>query len=148
MHTLIDLCSLLLTTAFVVGTVLVIALLMHKCGAAIDATKSSLEKRGWKVSSSGMSVPPGKRALLLDRERYLDATQRGLSKAANASTFGGSLRMAEQDPLSRDQAPAGQRSGIATGSSASADADADADVSGSGHKHHRPHLFKLKRHVD
>jgi hypothetical protein len=34
-----------------------------------------LEKRGWKVSSHGMSVPVGRRSVV-DREHYLDATQR------------------------------------------------------------------------
>jgi hypothetical protein len=125
MHKLSDLVSFLFTTAFVVGTVLVIALCLRKCTAAIDSTKSSLEKRGWKVSSHGMSVPIGK-PTLHDRERYLDATQRGLSKAANASTFGG-----PGEPSSS----AGQWSGKASTSRA-----------GEEQRHHRLHLFK--RHMD
>ncbi|KAI9432257.1 hypothetical protein H4582DRAFT_2083745 [Lactarius indigo] len=125
MHKLID---LLFTVAFVIGSVLVIALLVRKCSAAVDATKSSLEKRGWKVSSHSVSVPISKRATLLDREHYLDATQRGLSKAAHASTFGGSPHLAGEP------APA-----VRCWSAGAADEE---------HKHHRLHLFKRHRDAD
>ncbi|KAI9457234.1 hypothetical protein BJY52DRAFT_1273492 [Lactarius psammicola] len=138
MHNLIELCYFLLTTTFVVGSILIIALLVRKCSAVVDATKSSLEKRGWKVSRHGISVPVSKRATLLDREHYLDATQRGLSKAAHASTFG----CPTEHNLSRDRAPVDQWS---RSRSASATAAA-ADASVSEHKHHRRHLFK--RHMD
>jgi len=119
-HTLIDLFSFLFTTALVIGTVLVIALLVRKCTSAIDATKGSLEKRGWKVSSHGMSVPVGRRSVV-DREHYLDVTQRGLSRAANASTFGGT---AHGDHVQVQQVHADETE----------------------HRHHRLHLFK--RHMD
>jgi len=137
MYKFYDLVSFLFTTAIVVGTFIVIALLVHAYSDALQATKSSLEKRGWKVSSHGMSVPVGKRKLH-DRENYLDATQRGLSRAANASTFGAAPRLAS--PSSRD--PAGQWSGVR-----SANASAPNLLSGEAeHRHHRLHLFK--RHMD
>ncbi|KAF8264404.1 hypothetical protein EI94DRAFT_1805888 [Lactarius quietus] len=125
-YKLIDLFSFILTTTLVIGSVLAIAIIVRKCSAAVDSTKSSLEKRGWKVSSHGMSVPVGKRSVV-DREHYLDATQRGLSKAANASTFGGSPHM--------------ESSALRTSLSSSSHDEHDAD-----HRHHRLHLFK--RHMD
>ncbi|KAH8995963.1 hypothetical protein EDB92DRAFT_110508 [Lactarius akahatsu] len=123
MHKSID---LLFTVAFVVGSVLLVALLVRKCSAAVDATKCSLEKRGWKVSSHSLSVPASKRATLLNRERYLDATQRGLSKAAHASTFG---------------------TGSELHSRTSADRLRGSDISGEERKH-RLHLFKRHRNMD
>ena len=47
---------------------------------------NSLEKRGWKVSSHGMSVPVGKRSVV-DREHYLDATQRYVSPSVCLSAM-------------------------------------------------------------
>ncbi|KAH9062563.1 hypothetical protein EDB83DRAFT_840770 [Lactarius deliciosus] len=128
MHKSID---LLFTVAFVVGSVLLVALLVRKCSAAVDATKCSLEKRGWKVSSHSLSVPVGRHMALLNRERYLDATQRGLSKAAHASTFGASAGELHS------RTPADWRRG-STGA---------ADISGEEHKH-RLHLFKRHRNMD
>ncbi|KAH9054872.1 hypothetical protein EDB87DRAFT_1688756 [Lactarius vividus] len=130
MHKSID---LLFTVVFVVGSVLLVALLVRKCSAAVDATKSSLEKRGWKVSSHSLSVPVSRRATLLNRERYLDATQRGLSKAANASTFGSSPHLAGE-PHSRAPADRCWNAGA-------------ADEEERKH-HHRLHLFKRHRNMD
>lgn len=103
-----------------------------------------------------MSVPVGKRSVV-DREHYLDATQRyvlafhifffvewtidwlyrGLSKAANASTFGGSPHIPSSTPTSTS----------ATATAAAArDDNGVAHVEESEHRHHRLHLFK--RHMD
>ncbi|KAI0260598.1 hypothetical protein BC834DRAFT_973321 [Gloeopeniophorella convolvens] len=84
MSRITDVFSLIFTAAFALGVVLGLALLARKCSAAIDSTRASLEERGWKVSGSGVSVKTTRR---LDREHYLDATQRGLMKVANASSF-------------------------------------------------------------
>lgn len=129
----IDLCSFLFTTAFVIGTVLAITHLVRKSSAFISSTKSSLEKRGWKVSSHGMSVPVGRRSVV-DREHYLDATQRGLAKAANASTFGASPRTPDL------------RLSSSTSTAAARDDRGVVHVEESEHRHHRLHLFK--RHMD
>ncbi|KAN0137483.1 hypothetical protein V8E53_004534 [Lactarius tabidus] len=136
MHKLIDLCSFLFTTAFIIGAVLTITHLVRKSSAFISSTKSSLEKRGWKVSSHGVSVPVDRRSVV-DREHYLDATQRGLSKAANASTFGSSPRISELRLSSSTSSATAARDNN----------DRVAHVEESEHRHHhRLHLFK--RHMD
>ncbi|KAI0274480.1 hypothetical protein BGY98DRAFT_69375 [Russula aff. rugulosa BPL654] len=100
---ILDVCSLVLTSAFFIGVILGTALVARKCQALIDATKASLEERGWIVdgahssSSSSSQREDGTGSVVvvkmskkkkMDHERYLDATQRGVIKALNASTFG------------------------------------------------------------
>ncbi|KAI0294116.1 hypothetical protein B0F90DRAFT_1928003 [Multifurca ochricompacta] len=119
MANLLDVFSLLFTTAFIVGSVLGISLVVRKCHSAIEATKASLEERGWKVSSHGITIKSTLTStsssnhhnhrqqqqqqqqqqqheehsrpiavVAMNRELYLDVTQRGFIKAFQASTFG------------------------------------------------------------
>ncbi|TBU42500.1 hypothetical protein BD309DRAFT_866206 [Dichomitus squalens] len=52
---------------------------------SLTASHSSLMGKGVDVSENGLSVKTDKK---LDREQYLDATQRGFIKAFNASSGG------------------------------------------------------------
>lgn len=118
----VDVCSLILTSAFFIGVILGTALIAQKCQALIDATKASLEERGWVISGHGahrsssssssassalrreggggpglggkgndhpsVMVVKTSKKIMMDHERYLDATQRGVIKAFNACSFG------------------------------------------------------------
>lgn len=115
----VDVCSLILTSAFFIGVILGTVLIAQKCQALIDATKASLEERGWVISGHGahrsssssssalrreggggpglggkgndhpsVVVVKTSKKIMMDHERYLDATQRGVIKAFNACSFG------------------------------------------------------------
>ncbi|KAF8491707.1 hypothetical protein F5888DRAFT_1637461 [Russula emetica] len=132
---LADVCSLILTSAFFIGVILGTALIAQKCQALIDATKSSLEERGWIVSghahpSSSRESGRGTSASVvmvktskkkMDHERYLDATQRGIIKAFNATTFGvPSTQSQTMENPSDGSAPAGGPSSVLSSSAFSA----------------------------
>ncbi|KAF9476131.1 hypothetical protein BDN70DRAFT_882844 [Pholiota conissans] len=51
----------------------------------VASTKQTLKSKGIDVTASGMSVKTSKR---FGREDYVDATQRGVVKALQASSFG------------------------------------------------------------
>ncbi|TFY80332.1 hypothetical protein EWM64_g3683 [Hericium alpestre] len=73
------------TIAIFVGTIVGVVLLVRRFSAYISSTKESLKKRGWTISSNGVSVKTSKR---MNREDYLDATQRGFIKAMGSSRHG------------------------------------------------------------
>ncbi|EJF59435.1 hypothetical protein DICSQDRAFT_138567 [Dichomitus squalens LYAD-421 SS1] len=68
---------------------------------SLTASYSSLKGKGVDVSQNGLSVKTDKK---LDREQYLDATQRGFIKAFNASS-GGNRPL----PESANETPHGKR---------------------------------------
>jgi len=81
----LDIFSLILTTILFVGTIIGVVLLVKKISDGITSTKQSLKEKGWTVSREGVSVKTSRR---FDREDYIDATQRGIMKAMNASHYG------------------------------------------------------------
>jgi len=93
-----DVCSLLFTGALIMGVVVIIIIIPRKYREAVNATKASLEQQGWTVSSSsreGAAGGQGGKVVALksnkkpmDREHYLDVTQRGIIRAVKASRFG------------------------------------------------------------
>lgn len=98
MATWIDILSLSITTILFVGTVLVITYVVRQISTSIQSTKESLKTRGISISKEGVSVKTDKR---FDRERYLDATQRGIIKAMGASSFGKSSDSVERSDSRR-----------------------------------------------
>jgi len=80
-----DILSLVLTSALLVGSIIGVVFLARKISGTIESTKASLKEKGWNVSDSGISVKTNKR---LNHEDYVDATQRGMFKAMQASSFG------------------------------------------------------------
>ncbi|RDX50636.1 hypothetical protein K466DRAFT_601811 [Polyporus arcularius HHB13444] len=85
MATWLDYVSLVVTLAIFVGVGYLIVNARKAFSGAVESTKDSLKSKGVNVSSHGLSVKTDKR---LDREQYLDATQRGFIKAFNASSGG------------------------------------------------------------
>ncbi|KAI0067447.1 hypothetical protein BV25DRAFT_1819786 [Artomyces pyxidatus] len=81
----IDVLSLIFTVSLFVGAIVGVVIVVRKVSQAVDSTKASLREKGWTISDSGVSVKTSKR---LNREDYIDATQRGIMKAMSASTFG------------------------------------------------------------
>ncbi|KAH9946721.1 hypothetical protein B0H21DRAFT_708954 [Amylocystis lapponica] len=81
----IDIVSLVLTLTAVAALVSGVLYVIRQFSLWVESTKESLKNKGVHVSQHGMSVKTSKR---MDREHYMDATQRGLIKALNTSTHG------------------------------------------------------------
>ncbi|TFY54386.1 hypothetical protein EVG20_g9724 [Dentipellis fragilis] len=81
----VDILSLTLTTFVFVGSILGAIYLVRKISAYVTRTRESLKQKGWTISKKGVSVKTSGR---MNREDYLDATQRGLIKAMGASHHG------------------------------------------------------------
>ncbi|KAG2365960.1 hypothetical protein BDR07DRAFT_578880 [Suillus spraguei] len=69
----IDIFSFLTTTSLFVGTILGVIYIAKRLSEAAQNTKESLENKGISISDKGVSIKTSKR---LDRENYVDATQR------------------------------------------------------------------------
>ncbi|KZT03049.1 uncharacterized protein LAESUDRAFT_729559 [Laetiporus sulphureus 93-53] len=121
MATWIDYISLALTLSIFAGIALGLIHFRRATSKVVDATKESLKSKGVNVSSQGISVKMQKR---LDRENYLDATQRGLMRAYNNSTYGPDKGVsmpshsAESLPLEHESATAKARDRLETFSGA------------------------------
>jgi len=81
---ILDFLSLLLTAAVCVGVVVGIIFVVQQVQGAVAQTKESLKKKGLNITDTGVSVKTDKH---LDREDYLDATQRNMVKAFQNSSF-------------------------------------------------------------
>ncbi|CCM02720.1 uncharacterized protein FIBRA_04827 [Fibroporia radiculosa] len=76
----------ILATLSIAAAIVCALLYMNKATrSAVQATKESLKNRGVDISRQGMSVKTKKR---MDRDDYLDATQRGFVNAYKHSTYG------------------------------------------------------------
>ncbi|EDR02242.1 uncharacterized protein LACBIDRAFT_309891 [Laccaria bicolor S238N-H82] len=80
----IDFLSLFATIAVVGGVVYGVIYIIEQVTTRIESTKENLKAKGLDISHTGVSVKTQKR---FDREDYVDATQRGLVKVVNASSF-------------------------------------------------------------
>jgi len=80
----IDVFSLIATLSVCGGTVYGVLYVANMISKNIQAKKEDMKARGLTISRTGVSVKTSKR---FDREDYVDATQRGLMKAVNASSF-------------------------------------------------------------
>ncbi|KDQ58151.1 hypothetical protein JAAARDRAFT_34963 [Jaapia argillacea MUCL 33604] len=81
----IDIVSLIITAAIIGGLIYGFMYITGSVSTAVASTKESLKSRGLDISPTGVSVKTSGR---LNREDYLDATQRGIVKLANAASFG------------------------------------------------------------
>jgi hypothetical protein len=81
---LVDFLSLLATLAVFGGVIYGVIFVMKTVNEGVASTKESLKAKGLHVTSSGVSVKTDKR---FDRADYVDATQRGIMNAMNASSF-------------------------------------------------------------
>ncbi|KAH9979527.1 hypothetical protein BGW80DRAFT_603998 [Lactifluus volemus] len=98
MARLVDIFSLLLTSAVITGSVIGITFLVRKCRAAIDATKAFLEHHGVTVSSDENLAVTVTGKGRVNCEQYLERTQRGFIKAMHAATFGCQAHTTWHDP--------------------------------------------------
>jgi len=88
--------SLISTILFFIGVVAAAIYVGNLISAAIASTKESLKQKGFNISEKGIDVKTNKR---LDREDYMDATQRGLISAMKASSFGAPDSQVKLDQL-------------------------------------------------
>jgi len=79
-----DVFSFLLTVTLLGGALYAIVYLVQAVNRGVARTKADLKSKGMDISSSGVSVKTDKN---FDRQDYLDATQRGIMRAMDASSF-------------------------------------------------------------
>jgi len=80
-----DFLALLATIAVFGGIIYGILYVMGSVSEGVKSTKDKLKEKGLDISDKGVSVKTSKR---MNREDYVDATQRGLIRAMEASSFG------------------------------------------------------------
>jgi len=80
-----DFFALIATIAVFGGVIYGILKLSGSVSEGVKSTKDKLKERGYDISGKGVSVKTSKR---LNREDYVDATQRGIIRALEASSFG------------------------------------------------------------
>ncbi|KAJ7666514.1 hypothetical protein B0H17DRAFT_1210561 [Mycena rosella] len=80
----LDLISLVATIAVFGGIVYAVLMMVQSVSQGVASAKEGLKTKGVNITDKGVSVKTSKR---FDREDYVDATQRGLLKAVNASSF-------------------------------------------------------------
>ncbi|EMD31609.1 hypothetical protein CERSUDRAFT_119653 [Gelatoporia subvermispora B] len=94
----VDFVSLIVTLSCIGGIAYGLYFVGSQCAKAIESTKQSLKNKGVNVSKEGISVKTSRH---LDREAYMDATQRSVMKALKNSQFGRSseaLHTSTADP--------------------------------------------------
>ncbi|KAJ7499426.1 hypothetical protein FB451DRAFT_976540, partial [Mycena latifolia] len=73
------------TIAVFGGIIYAVLLVVKSVSQGVESAKEGCsENKGVNITDKGVSVKTSKR---FDREDYVDATQRGLLKAVNASSF-------------------------------------------------------------
>ncbi|KAJ3919576.1 hypothetical protein F5877DRAFT_2536, partial [Lentinula edodes] len=83
------------TTAFALVVIRVDVSQTISCPSCSQTNR--LKEKGYEISDKGMSVKTSKR---MNREDYVDATQRGLIRAMGASSFGSNIDGTAQSPAS------------------------------------------------
>ncbi|TRM66520.1 hypothetical protein BD626DRAFT_555377 [Schizophyllum amplum] len=79
-----DILLLVVILATVGGVVYGIVFVSQTLSSSMESTKAKLKDRGLDISKSGVSVKTSGR---VERDDYIDATQRGFIKAMNAGSF-------------------------------------------------------------
>jgi len=106
--------GLIVTLAIFGGVIYAVVTIANKMNQAVASTKESLKSKGYHISESGVAVKTSAR---MDRESYIDATQRGVLKTMNAASFG---KPGEQTNLSP---PAMERGSSSTSVSSAGSGD-------------------------
>ncbi|KIM31223.1 hypothetical protein M408DRAFT_327489 [Serendipita vermifera MAFF 305830] len=81
----VDFLSVGIILSILVGVVYAVMTVTSKVQDTVKSTQESLNKKGVNLTASGVSVKTDKN---LDREAYLDATQRGAINVMKAASFG------------------------------------------------------------
>jgi len=95
-----DLFSLTATIVVVGGVIYGVIYVIQGFQASWASTKESLKTKGLNVSHNGIFVKTSKR---FDHEEYMEATRRGLVKAAGASSFGNAENATTHDPIKMER---------------------------------------------
>jgi len=99
-----DIFALFLTVIILTGVIYLIVSTNKAMDSVMQSAKQSLKSKGLDISSSGIAVKTDK---VFDRESYMDATQRGIINALNASSHNHqSKRSTSATPLIRTESGA------------------------------------------
>jgi len=85
MSTWLDVVALVVTFSVIGAAIWGITYASKQIKESVQSTKEALKSKGLDISGEGISVKTSRR---FEREDYVDATQRGIIKAMNASSFG------------------------------------------------------------
>ncbi|KAJ3753154.1 hypothetical protein EV360DRAFT_74740 [Lentinula raphanica] len=80
-----DFIALIVTIAVFAGIIYLAYTVTSSVSDSVKSTKDRLKEKGYEISNQGMSVKTSKR---MNREDYVDATQRGIIRAMGAASFG------------------------------------------------------------
>ncbi|KIY70550.1 hypothetical protein CYLTODRAFT_419644 [Cylindrobasidium torrendii FP15055 ss-10] len=86
MASLTDFISLIITLVVIAGLAYGGLRIWQSLSESIETTKANLKDKGYNVSSKGVAVKKNKQ--IVDRESYLDATQRGFISMMSAASIG------------------------------------------------------------
>ncbi|KAA1473334.1 hypothetical protein DENSPDRAFT_270067 [Dentipellis sp. KUC8613] len=136
-HDETEISPFLQTTFVFVGSILGAVYLVRKISAYVTRTKESLKQKGWTISEKGVSVKTSGR---MNREDYLDATQRGLIKAMGASHHGvdhtiSASNSPNTSPAATYKAPAPVRRASASSVHTAGSDSGSGNGNGNGEKH-------------
>ncbi|KAJ3929593.1 MAG: hypothetical protein NXY57DRAFT_1016059 [Lentinula lateritia] len=92
-----DFLALIATIVVFAGIIYGVYTVVGSVSEGVKSTKDKLKEKGYEISDKGMSVKTSKR---MNREDYVDATQRGLIRAMGASSFGSNTDGTAQSPAS------------------------------------------------
>ncbi|KAF8151612.1 hypothetical protein B0H34DRAFT_678200 [Crassisporium funariophilum] len=81
---LVDFLSLLTAIVVFGGAIYGVIYVVNLINQGVATTKETLKTKGLDISKSGVSVKTSRR---LDRDDYVDATQRGVMRAMGAASF-------------------------------------------------------------
>ncbi|KAL1701593.1 hypothetical protein EV121DRAFT_272314 [Schizophyllum commune] len=79
-----DILVLIVVVAILSGVTYGVIVASQQVSTSVQNTKAKLKDRGFDVSRGGVSVKTSGR---IERDDYIDATQRGFIKAMNAASF-------------------------------------------------------------
>ncbi|KIK58990.1 hypothetical protein GYMLUDRAFT_45015, partial [Collybiopsis luxurians FD-317 M1] len=79
-----DFIALIVTIAVFAGIIYAIVSVRGSVSEGVKSTKDKLKEKGYDISDKGLAVKTSKR---MNREDYVDATQRGLIRAMGAASF-------------------------------------------------------------
>ncbi|KAJ7047851.1 hypothetical protein C8F04DRAFT_24049 [Mycena alexandri] len=118
MANFVDLFSFVATVAVFGGVIYIILSIVRGVSQGVESAKEGLKTKGVHITDKGVSVKTSKR---FDREDYVDATQRGIMKTMNASSFrkGGAVH----DPSEGHLSPPSLQSSPSSSSSLGSDGE-------------------------
>ncbi|KAJ4469307.1 hypothetical protein J3R30DRAFT_3409782 [Lentinula aciculospora] len=133
-----DFLALIATIVIFAGIVYAVYTVVGSVSEGVKSTKDKLKEKGYEISDKGMSVKTSKR---MNREDYVDATQRGLIRAMGASSFGTNSNGTVQSPASTSPSAASASLSAPTLKHRSSSSSINSTSSGK-----KTSLFGKKRH--